>query len=230
MITNDFIIYTKAKYNIPESTVTRLSMYYRVLSESGRNDFIRSEEIAFLTGFTPPQIRRDLTYFGQFGVPGKGYPVDELKQKILGILGIDKEWKVALIGVGNLGSAFLTYKGFKQQGFKIVAAFDNDRRKIGSVKADFQIQDIKQLKSVVQQNAIKIAILTVPAMVAQEVLNYVVDSGIKLILNFAAVRLKVPDFVNLLNIDIAVELERLTYYATSGSKTLVLKKTLRLFR
>ncbi len=227
---NNFTTHTKVKYKIPESTIPRMSIYSRIFSESKGNDYFSSKDIAAITGFSSAQIRRDLSYFGQFGVPGKGYPINELKQKISAILGIDKEWRVALIGMGNLGSALLTYKGFKEQKFKIIAAFDNNMKKIASNINDFKIQHINQLKSVVKQNEIKIAILTVPGKAAQEVINHVIDCGIKLILNFAPIKLKVPDYVHLQNIDVVVELERLTYYATKGMRTLVLKKTARLFK
>ncbi len=227
---NNFTTHTKVKYKIPESTIPRMSIYSRIFSESKDNDYFSSKDIASITGFSSAQIRRDLSYFGQFGVPGKGYPINELKQKILKILGLDKEWKVALIGMGNLGSALLTYKGFKEQKFKIIAAFDNDMKKIKNDNHDFKVQHINELKSVVEQNEIKIAILTVPVKAAQKAINHVIDCGIKLILNFAPVRLKVPDFVILQNIDVMIELERLTYYSTMGSRTLVLKKTSRLFK
>lgn len=199
---------------IPIGTINRLSFYYRGLSEFRLSDFIRSEELAKLTGFGAAQIRRDLTYFGQFGTPGKGYPVKELKEKILKILGVDRKWKVALIGIGNLGSALLSYKGFKEQGFEIVAAFDNDRRKIGSIKAGLKIQDINLLPQATKKEQIKMAIITVPVTSAQEIVSKVVDSNIKAILNFAPAKVKVPDAVTLLNIDMSIELEKLSYLTT----------------
>jgi redox-sensing transcriptional repressor len=159
-------------------------------------------------------VRRDLAYFGQFGIPGKGYSVPELKEKILKILGIDAQWKIALIGAGNLGTALLTYKGFKERGFEIVAVFDNDKRKIGSVKQGLKIQDINRLKQIVKSEKIKMAVIALPVAPAQEVVDRVIDSGIKTILNFAPIKLKIPDSVDLLNIDMTIELERLSYLAT----------------
>ena len=132
--------------------------------------------------------------------------------------------------MGNLGFALLTYKGFKDQGFKIVNAFDNDLSKIGTFKNNFEIHHIDQLKSKVKEKGIRIAILTVPAKAAQEAVDHAIESGIKLILNFAPERLQVSDDVNLLNIDVAVELAKLTYYATKGERIMVLKKTVRLFK
>jgi len=140
--------------------------------------------------------------------------VPELEEKILKILGIDIQWKVALIGVGNLGSALLSYKGFKEHRFEIVSAFDNDRRKIGTIRQGVKIYDISRLKQIVTKEKIKMAIITLPAISAQEVVNKVVESGIKAILNFAPIRIKVPSFVDLLNIDMSTELERLSYLDT----------------
>jgi redox-sensing transcriptional repressor len=204
---------------IPQKTITRLALYFRSLLKLGNDDFVKSDRLAHLVGFNPALVRRDLTYFGNFGTPGKGYQISELKQRILKILGIDKEWKIALIGVGNLGSALLTYEGFKKQGFNIVSVFDNDKRKIGNIKGDSRIQDIKQLKSSVEQEKIKIAIIAIPAADAQKVVNYVISCGISTILNFAPIRLRVPNSVNLVNIDMVVELERLCYLATNGAGT-----------
>ena len=199
----------------PKNISIRLSSYYRCLSESGLSDFIRSEEIAKLTGFSAAQVRRDLTYFGHFGVPGKGYSVKELKEKILKILGTDTQWKVALIGMGNLGSALLSYKGFKKHGFEIVAVFDNDRRKIGSIKQGKNVHNINQLKQIVKKKTIKMAIIATPVTSVQEVVDRVIDSKIKAILNFAPIQPRVPQYVDLLNIDMSIGLERLSFLATN---------------
>lgn len=199
---------------IPSLAIPRLSIYYRALLESRETDIISSEQIAELTGYTAAQIRRDLAYFGQFGIPGKGYNVGELKKRILEILGIDKEWKVALVGVGNLGAALLAYEGFKKQRFEIVAAFDNDIRKIGRRWENIEIQDIRELPEIIKRENIIMAIVTVPGDIAQEVVNFIVTSGIRVILNFAPTRVRVPENVKLLNIDMAIELERLSYMAS----------------
>ena len=196
----------------------RLSSYYRCLFESEISDFIRSEEMAKLTGFSAAQVRRDLTYFGHFGVPGKGYSVKELKKKLSKILGTDVQWKVALIGLGNLGSALLTYKGCKEYGFEIVAVFDNDRRKIGTIKHGIKVYDINQLKQIVKKRKIRMAVITTPVTVVQEVVDKIVDSKIKAILNFAPIIPKIPDYVELLNIDLSIELERLSYLVTNRNK------------
>ncbi len=204
----------RKKADIPITTIYRLSYYYRGLVESEQLAFLSSRDLAKLTGFSDALVRRDLNYFGRFGTPGKGYPVAELKKKISGILGINKKWRVALIGLGNLGSALLKYKGFEKQGFEIVAVFDNDLSKIGKTKAGIEIQDINELKKVVNEKQIEMAIVAVPAEPAQKTINRIVVSGIKAILNFAPMKVKVPDSVSLVNIDVSVELERLSCLAT----------------
>ncbi|MFC1485429.1 redox-sensing transcriptional repressor Rex [Candidatus Latescibacterota bacterium] len=205
-------------YKIPVTISIRLSSYYRCLFESELSNFIRSEEIAKRTGFSAAQVRRDLSYFGHFGIPGKGYLIKELKKEISKILGTDIQWKIALIGLGNLGSALLTYRGFKKHGFEIVAVFDNDRRKIGSSKYATKVYDISQLKKIVGERKIKMAIIATPVTATQEVVDRVVDSKIKAILNFTPIQPSVPHYVELLNIDMSIELERLSYLVTNRNK------------
>lgn len=200
---------------IPSVVIPRLSVYYRILLESRHSDFISSEEIAQFTGFSAAQVRKDLSLFGQFGTPGKGYPVEELKQAILKILGTDKEWNVVLVGVGNLGSALLAYKGFGRLGFKIKCAFDSDLRKIGKNLEGITVQDISELASTLKRENIHIAIVAVPVAAAQQVVDILVEAGIRAILNFAPLRPHVPKDVEILNIDLSIELERLTYYVTT---------------
>jgi redox-sensing transcriptional repressor len=206
----------KRAKDIPVTTIYRLSYYYRELPESGVSSFISSQDLAKLTGFSDALVRRDLSYFGRFGIPGKGYLVSDLREKISGILGINRKWKVALIGLGNLGSALLRYKGFVKQGFEIVAVFDSDPGKIGKSRSGLKIQDINQLEKEVKKGQIEMAIIAVPGDAAQEAIDRVVGSGIKAILNFAPVKVNVPDFVSLVNIDFSVELERLSCLATRG--------------
>ena len=202
------------KANIPVTTVYRLSYYCRALLECGTSGFISSQDLAKLTGFSDALVRRDLSYFGRFGIPGRGYPVSELREKISRILGIDRKWKVALIGLGNLGSALLRYKAFEKQGFQIVAVFDSDPGKIGKSRSGVEIWDISQLEKEVRKRQIEMAIIAVPADAAQEVIGRVVGSGIKAILNFAPMKVKVTGSVSLVNIDFTVELERLSCLAT----------------
>lgn len=201
---------------IPDLAIPRLSLYYRALLESRKTDIISSEELANLIGVTAAQVRKDLTYFGQFGIPGKGYQVNELRTRILKILGIDRCWNVALVGMGNLGSAFLSYNGFKKQGFNITCAFDSDIRKIGRIFRGIKTQDISGLRATIKKRSIKMAIVAVPADSAQEVVDMLVKAGVKAILNFAPIRPRVPDGVQLLNIDLSIELERLAHFLTKS--------------
>ena len=201
------------KRKAPQVVIPRLSLYYRAILES-RKEVISSDELSKLTQFSSAQVRRDLAYFGQFGIPGIGYETKVLKNSILKILGLGREWKVALVGVGNLGSALLSYKGFAKQGFKIFYAFDNNPRKIGKRINSAIVKDIKELSKVIKEKGIKIAILTLPYEVAQEVADRLIASGIKAILNFAPIRLRVPKKTAALNIDLSIELERLAYHLT----------------
>jgi redox-sensing transcriptional repressor len=196
---------------IPESAVPRLSQYYRSLLELGDRDVTSSEELASLTGYTAAQIRKDLTYFGQFGTPGLGYNVQDLRKALFQILGIDKEWRVVLVGVGNLGAALLGYKGFRRGGFKLAAAFDADPAKAGQSLEGVPVLGLEKLPEVMRAERVQMAILTVPAAAAQETAEALAKAGVRAILNFAPVRLKVPEHVTVHNIDMAVELERLSF-------------------
>jgi len=204
------------KKKISPLVIPRLSLYYRALLESRKSDFISSQNLSEFAGFTSAQIRKDLGFFGQFGTPGKGYSIEDLKKNILKILGTDKRYDVALVGVGNLGSALLKYKGFRRQGFNIICAFDNDSKKIGKKIDDIKIEDIKDLKDSIKKRKIKMAIICVSKDSAQEICDLLIDSGIKAILNFAPVRLKFPKKIECLNIDLSIELERLAYFLTQG--------------
>ncbi|MFQ5680731.1 MAG: redox-sensing transcriptional repressor Rex [Candidatus Omnitrophota bacterium] len=199
---------------IPQAAISRLSLYYRALLESRGKDYISSDELSDLTNFTAAQVRKDVTYFGQFGTPGKGYAIEGLKKAILKTLGTDKEWNVCLVGVGNLGSALLSYKGFGAQGFRIVCAFDNDLRKIGKTLEGVRVRDISELAESIKQGNIQIAIVATSQQTAQGVIDALIKAGVKGILNFAPIRPQVPPSVNLLNIDLSIELERLAYFLT----------------
>ena len=201
---------------IPQAAVPRLSLYYRVLVESRGKDYISSDELSKLTNFTAAQVRRDLTYFGQFGTPGKGYEVEALKKSILSILGTDKDWDVVLVGVGNLGTALLSYRGFEKQGFKIVCAFDNDLRRVGKTLEGIKVQDISELGNTVKERNVYIGIVATPGEGAQAAIDILIKSGVKAILNFAPIRPQVPPSVGLLNIDLSIELERLAYFLTKS--------------
>ncbi|MDD3731615.1 MAG: redox-sensing transcriptional repressor Rex [candidate division Zixibacteria bacterium] len=201
------------KKRISESTIHRLSLYYRTLSmlEKENYETVSSKELAKREKLTPAQVRKDLSFFGTFGTRGLGYPVIELKKQIATILGIDRQWRVALVGVGNIGSALVSYKEFSRQDFHIVKLFDNDQRKIGSNHKGIVISDIKNLQTELQEAKIEIVIIAVPAAVAQYIVDDVVKANIKAILNFAPVNLKVPDDVYVRNENMSMELEYLSF-------------------
>ncbi|MBI4711713.1 MAG: redox-sensing transcriptional repressor Rex [Planctomycetes bacterium] len=215
----------KGQVKIPTDTIKRLFRYYRALLESRETKVVSSEELAKLTGSSAAQIRKDLTYFGEFGTPGKGYNVEELGHQIKGILGIDREWTVALVGIGNLGRALVPYQGLKSEGFRITHLFDSDPKKIGMACAGLKINDINDIKLVLHNTGTKIAILTVPSDPAQQVTNILIDAGIQAILNFAPSRISVPPEIRVLNIDITNELARLSYYITKNINSLAEETT-----
>lgn len=198
---------------IAESTIHRLSLYYRTLAaaEQEGNETISSREFARRERLTPAQVRKDLSFFGTFGTRGLGYPVAELQKRIGGILGLNRTWKVALVGAGNIGSALVAYKEFARQGFKIVQVYDNDQRKIGSKHKGVTVLDVRHLASRLGSSGVEIVIIAVPAAVAQKVVDDVIRAGIKAILNFAPVQLKVPEDVYLRNENMSMELEYLSF-------------------
>ncbi len=201
------------KKRISESTIHRLSLYFRALSllEKEEHETVSSKELARREKLTPAQVRKDLSFFGSFGTRGLGYSVVELKNQISQILGIDRIWRVALIGVGNIGSALVSYKEFIRQGFHIVKLFDNDQRKIGSNHKGIIVSDIKNLVSELIEDRIEIVIVAVPATVAQYIVDDVVQAGVQAILNFAPINLKVPEHVYVRNENMAMELEYLSF-------------------
>ena len=201
------------KKKISESTIHRLSLYYRVLSilEKENHQTVSSKELAKREKLTPAQVRKDLSFFGSFGTRGLGYPVTELKRQIGDILGINRGWNVALVGVGNIGSALVGYKEFQRQGFNIKIIFDNDQRKIGSNHKGIIVSDIRNLERDLKANNIEIVVIAVPATVAQYIVDDIVRAGIRGILNFAPVNLKVPDDVFLRNENMSMELEYLSF-------------------
>ncbi len=198
---------------IPEATISRLSVYSRFLTQIETTGVgrISSGEIAAATGGTPAQVRKDLAYFGEFGTRGVGYDVVELNKEICNILGIGKKWRVVLIGAGNLGSALTQYGGFKSRGFAIEAVFDNDLSKVGLRLNDTPVMAINRMHEYVRENNIDIAIIAVPGRYAQDIADLLVQSGIKGILNFAPVTLNIPEEVQVRNVDLAVNLEILSF-------------------
>ncbi|UCC45380.1 MAG: redox-sensing transcriptional repressor Rex [Candidatus Zixiibacteriota bacterium] len=209
----DEITNNLSRKRISESTIRRLSLYYRALSllEKEGYETVSSKELAKREKLTPAQVRKDLSFFGSFGTRGLGYPVAELRRQLAAILGIDRQWQVALIGVGNIGSALVGYKEFVRQGFQIVKLFDNDQRKIGSNHKGIVVSDIADLESELKADSIEMVVIAVPATVAQYIVDDVVNAGIKAILNFAPVNLRVPSDVYLRNENMSMELEYLSF-------------------
>ena len=204
---------------VSELTTNRLSVYLRCLStleESGVRT-ISSQALAEQFHLNAAQIRKDLAYFGEFGVRGIGYYVKELRRHLQQILGLDRGVRVAIIGAGNLGLALADYPGFRQEGFEISALFDNLREKVGQQsRGGVPIHDIHDLKKIARREGIRIAVIAVPAPSAQHVLNLVVASGIKAILNFSPGTLEVPPDVKLKSVDLTVSLESLSFFLAQG--------------
>ncbi len=202
------------KLDIPRKTVYRLSLYYRALQRLKQNaiDTVSSAALAKASGVKPTQLRKDLTYFGQFGTRGLGYNVDALSARLTDVLGTTHLQPVILVGAGNLGSALLRYPGFAKEGFEVVAAFDLEATKTRAKQLGVRVLPMTKLGEFVEAQHVKMAILTVPAIVAQEVTNVLVNAGVLAVLNFAPIILQVPDNVVVNNVDLAIELENLSYF------------------
>ena len=205
---------------IPEMTIRRLSVYTRCLQQLEEDGIkaISSQELAERFNLNSAQVRKDLAYFGEFGVRGVGYYVSGLKAELQKILGLDRQWHVALVGFGNLGSALYNYKGFARQGFHILAIFDDDPAKTGRTRNGVPILPLRELSREVKAKDIQIGIVAVPSEAAQTVTDRLVASGIKAVLNFAPARLKVPRDVRLKNVDLSIELETLSFALAQGSR------------
>ena len=199
---------------IPRKTVYRLSIYLRCLARLKDNNIqtVSSETLAKVAGVKPTQLRKDLTYFGQFGTRGLGYDVAALSKMISDELGTTSLQPVILVGVGNLGLALLSYRGFEKEGFEIVAAFDVDPKRRRDKEITQPLLGMDDLPDFVHKHQVKMAILSVPAAVAQEVTNQLVECGVAGILNFAPLVLHVPEEVMVNNVNLAIELENLSYF------------------
>ncbi|MEK7402348.1 MAG: redox-sensing transcriptional repressor Rex [Gemmatimonadota bacterium] len=198
---------------IADSTVRRLSAYLRFLEDfEGRGlKTISSDELARRGGTTSAQVRKDLSFFGSFGKRGLGYSVPELAVRLREILGLGRKWKIIIVGAGKIGAALVQYRGFKQRGFHILAAYDNDSGKIGRTMEGIPVRDIAQLERDVHKEPPDIAVLAVPGEYAQVLVNRIVAVGIKAVLNFAPAQLHVPHDVTIRNVNMAMELEGLSY-------------------
>jgi redox-sensing transcriptional repressor len=210
-----------AAEQVSELTAGRLSVYLRCLNtlDAAGVKTISSKALAEQFHLNAAQIRKDLAYFGEFGVRGVGYYVKELKRHLRTILGLDRNVRVGILGAGNLGLALADYPGFRQEGFAIVALFDTERSKIGQrSRGGVRIHDIGELRQLVTQDRIHIAVIAVPAESAQGVVNTAVQAGVRAILNFSPGTLKVPPDVKLKNVDLTVSLESLSFFLARVEK------------
>ena len=204
---------------VSESTVGRLSVYLRRLEELQHDGVttLSSEELAMHCGTSAAQVRKDLSFFGTFGKRGLGYGVPELIVALKSILGLERRWRVALIGAGKIGAALFAYQDFRRQGFYIESVFDSDANKVGQRWNGLVVRHDAELDEALRRDQVDIAIIAVPAEVAQGVVDRVIRAGVKAILNFAPIKLRVPQHVALKNVNMAVELEGLSYaLANSG--------------
>lgn len=200
---------------IPEATVARLPMYFRALLDLAENHGavnVSSEDLARLAGVNAAKVRKDLSYLGSYGTRGVGYDVEYLLHQITRELGLTQDWPAAIVGIGNLGRALASYKGFTERGFCIRGLFDTDETVIGSEVGGLKIRHLDELKDVVAESGVTIGIITTPPAAAQEVAERLVDAGIKSILNFAPAVVNVPPDVSVRKVDLSVELQILSFY------------------
>ena len=204
---------------IADSTVRRLSIYLRFLEEfEGRGlATVSSEELARRGGTTSAQVRKDLSLFGSFGKRGLGYSVPELATVLRDILGLGKEWRVVIIGAGKIGAALAQYRGFRQRGFVVVAVYDTNPDKIGRTLEGIEIRDMTHFEADVEKKRPEIAVLSIPTDDAQQVLDRVSRAGIKAVLNFAPVQLHASGDMTVKTVNMAMELEGLTFALTNNS-------------
>jgi redox-sensing transcriptional repressor len=203
---------------IADSTVRRLSMYLRYLEDldTRGQQTASSDELAHLCHTTPAQVRKDLSFFGSFGKRGLGYPVHELTAHLREILGLEREWKVVIIGAGKIGAALANYRGFRQRGFRIAGVYDNSPEKIGQPWGEAIIRDMERLERDIADEESVIAVLAIPSDDAQDVVDRLVGAGIRAILNFAPAQITVPPHVSLKSVNMAMELEGLSFALTNN--------------
>jgi redox-sensing transcriptional repressor len=205
---------------IAESTVRRLSLYLRFLEESGQRGLvtISSDELARRGGTTSAQVRKDLSFFGSFGKRGLGYSVPELTESLREILGLRRDWQVIIVGAGKIGTALAQYRGFRQRGFRVVAVYDRDPKKIGSQWDSLTVRDMANIERDIAKEHPDIAVLATPADEAQGVVDRLVRAGIRAVLNFAPVQIHVPPEVTLKSVNMAMELEGLSFALTNRDR------------
>ncbi len=199
---------------IPPVVIDRLPLYARALAslEGRGREVVSSQELGQLLNVTPAQIRKDLSYFGRFGKQGRGYNVQKLLDELRRILGLNRQWRMALVGAGRLGRAILGYEGFGPQGFRIVEAFDSDSAMVGQEVAGLVIRDTGELETVLRENRVDVGIVAVPGETAQGVIDALVRCGVRAILNYAPIAAHVPRGVHIKRIDPVLALQGMTYY------------------
>lgn len=200
--------------NIPDIVIGRLPVYLRALNRLTQEGYVvtSSHELGRRLGISSAQIRKDLSHFGGFGKQGTGYQIAYLEEKLRQVLHVNRDWHVALVGAGDLGSAIGNYRGFVDRGFHVACIFDSSPQKIGTKIGDLTIQAMDELQSTIQTLNIKIAMIAVPAEYAQDVTNTLVQAGVQAILNYAPINLNVPENVHVQYIDPVLHLQRMTYY------------------
>jgi redox-sensing transcriptional repressor len=209
------------RHRIPERAVTRLSIYLRCLEEVLADGMtaVSSHQLAKRFGLNSAQVRKDLAYFGQFGIRGLGYYTRMLKQDLERILGLNQAWEVALVGLGNLGSALLNYRGFQQRGFRLSVAFDVDPKKVGRRRGAVPVYPAEKIVPVLRRRGIRVAVIAVPAPAAQAVADQLVAAGVNAILNFAPVQLVTPKRVKVSHVDLSVMLKTLSFYTMRSARS-----------
>jgi redox-sensing transcriptional repressor len=199
---------------IPRVVIDRLPVYSRMLAllERQGRQVVSSQEMGEELGVTPAQIRKDLSYFGRFGKQGRGYNVQRLGEELRTILGLDRQWTMTLVGVGDLGRAILSYRGFSLEGFRIVSAFDCDPVVVGEKVGDVLVRDVSELPSLLRRRPVDIGIVAVPASAAQDVIDRLARCGVKAILNYAPISPRVPPEVRVRHIEPVLTLQSMTHY------------------
>ncbi len=204
----------QSRSEVPEVVISRLPQYVRILNrlQEDGTQVVSSQQLGEKLQVTPAQIRKDLSYFGRFGKQGRGYSVSDLLDRLRQILGINSPWNVAVVGVGRLGRAILSYPGFNPDGFHLVAAFDQSNRVVGETVGGLVVRTMEELDQVVEQEKISIAIVAVPVEYTQNVVDQLVACGVRAILNYAPITPQVREGIRIRNIDPVLSLQSMTYY------------------
>ncbi len=207
-----------ASKSVSDIVVGRLPIYLRALEIMSKNGqtFVSSQDLARWLGMSSAQIRKDLSQFGEFGVQGRGYAVQELRAHLRQILHIERDWSVVVVGAGQIGSAIASYPGFAQRGFCICALFDNHPDKVGRVIGNLQVRPMSELTDFVRAHRVRVAMIAVPAHAAQAVADHLVEAGVRAILNYAPIDLVVPEGVRVENVDPVLHLQHMTYYLSDA--------------